>query len=88
MADNLPPSSADITESGSLPEPAGPHTPVMGLFYLYLFTFVGAVSECGSPALSISCSWSVKSNVLAVYMRRRMKASAVLKDSLKKKGAW
>jgi hypothetical protein len=35
MADNLPPSSADVTESGSLnvPEPSGP---VMGLLYLYL----------------------------------------------------
>jgi hypothetical protein len=31
MADNLPPSSADVTESGSLnlPEPSGPHRPVM-----------------------------------------------------------
>jgi hypothetical protein len=36
MADNLPPSSADVTESGSLnlPEPSGPHRPVMGLLYL------------------------------------------------------
>jgi hypothetical protein len=36
MADNLPPSSADVTESGSLnlPEPSGPHRPVMGLIYL------------------------------------------------------
>jgi hypothetical protein len=38
-ADNLPPSSADVTESGSLnlPEPSGPHRPVMGLLSLYLF---------------------------------------------------
>jgi hypothetical protein len=37
-ADNLPPSSADVTESGSLnlPEPSGPHRPVMGLLYLFL----------------------------------------------------
>jgi hypothetical protein len=37
MADNLPPSSADVTESGSLslPEPSGPHRPVTGLLYLY-----------------------------------------------------
>jgi hypothetical protein len=36
MADNLPPSSADVMESGSLnlPEPSGPHWPVMGLLYL------------------------------------------------------
>jgi hypothetical protein len=36
-ADSLPPSSADVTESGSfnLPEPSGPHTPVMGMLYLY-----------------------------------------------------
>jgi hypothetical protein len=38
MADSIPPSSADVTESGSLnlPEPSGPHRPVMGLFYLFL----------------------------------------------------
>jgi hypothetical protein len=38
MADNLPLSSADVTESGSLklPEPSGPHRPVMGLLYLYM----------------------------------------------------
>jgi hypothetical protein len=37
MADNLPPSSADVTESGSLnlPETSGPHRPVMGLLYLF-----------------------------------------------------
>jgi hypothetical protein len=36
-ADNLPPSSADVTESGSLdlPVPSGPHRPVMGMLYLY-----------------------------------------------------
>jgi hypothetical protein len=40
MADNLPHSSADVTESGSLnlPEPSGPHRPVMGLLYLYFMT--------------------------------------------------
>jgi hypothetical protein len=33
MADNLPPSSADVTVSGSLnlPERSGPHRPVMGV---------------------------------------------------------
>jgi hypothetical protein len=38
MADNLPPSSADITKSGNLnlPEHSGPHRPVMGMIYLYL----------------------------------------------------
>jgi hypothetical protein len=37
MADNLLPSSADVTEFGSLnlPEPSGPHRPVMGLLYLF-----------------------------------------------------
>jgi hypothetical protein len=38
MADNLPPLSADVTESGSLklPESSGSHRPVMGLLYLLL----------------------------------------------------
>jgi hypothetical protein len=37
-ADNLPTSSADVTESGRLnfSEPSGPHRPVMGMLYLYL----------------------------------------------------
>jgi hypothetical protein len=40
MVDNLPPSSADVTESGSLnlSEPPGPHRHVMGL--LHFFTFL------------------------------------------------
>jgi hypothetical protein len=40
MADNLPHSSADVTESGSLnlPEPCGPHRPVMGLVYLFFYS--------------------------------------------------
>jgi hypothetical protein len=35
MAD-IPPSSADVTESGNLnlPEPSGPHRPLMGMLYL------------------------------------------------------
>jgi hypothetical protein len=39
-ADNLLPSSADVTESGSLklPEPSGSHRPVMGTFYVRLYT--------------------------------------------------
>jgi hypothetical protein len=39
MADNLPLSSVDVIETGSrnLPEPSGPHRPVMGLLY---FTFI------------------------------------------------
>jgi hypothetical protein len=42
MADNLLPSSADVTEFGSLnlPEPSGPHRPVMGLLYLYLYIYI------------------------------------------------
>jgi hypothetical protein len=37
-ANNLPPSSADVMESGSLnlPEPSGPHRPVMGVLYFYM----------------------------------------------------
>jgi hypothetical protein len=36
MADNLPPSSADVPQSGSLniPEPSGPHRLVIGMLYL------------------------------------------------------
>jgi hypothetical protein len=38
IVDNLPPSSADVTESRSvnLPELSGPHRPVMGLLLLLL----------------------------------------------------
>jgi hypothetical protein len=45
MADNLPPSSADVMESGSLnlPESSGPYSPVMGLIYLYLLVYVLSV---------------------------------------------
>jgi hypothetical protein len=52
MADNLPPSSADVTESGSLnlPESSGPHRPVMGLLYLlpspYLLCTCVCVAVC------------------------------------------
>jgi hypothetical protein len=37
IADNLPPSSADVTESGSinLPGPSAPHRTVFGRLYLY-----------------------------------------------------
>jgi hypothetical protein len=45
-ADSLPPSSADVTKSGSLnlPELSGPHRPVMGLLYFLLAVHVsGAV---------------------------------------------
>jgi hypothetical protein len=42
MTDNLRPSSADITESGSLnlPEPSGPHRPVMGMLYLLIIIII------------------------------------------------
>jgi hypothetical protein len=45
MADNLPPSSSDVTESGNLnlPEPSGPHRPVTGLIYLYRLSITSAV---------------------------------------------
>jgi hypothetical protein len=40
-ADNLPPSSADVTESGSLnlPEPSVSHRPVMGMLFIYLIGY-------------------------------------------------
>jgi hypothetical protein len=39
-AGNKPPSSADVTESGSLnlPELSGPHKPVMGMLYFFFVT--------------------------------------------------
>jgi hypothetical protein len=48
MADNLPPSSVYVTESGSLnlQESSGPHRPVMGLFTLKLIIrHIKAVEE-------------------------------------------
>jgi hypothetical protein len=55
---NLLPSSADVTESGSLnlPEPSGPHRPVMGLIYLMEFSLatcisVGTVPQCAVHVL-------------------------------------
>jgi hypothetical protein len=52
MADNLPLSSADVTESGSLnlPEPSGPHRPVMGLIH-----FIMSV-DCATIAVKLQ-SW-------------------------------
>jgi hypothetical protein len=46
-ADNQPPSSADVTESGNLniPEPSGPHRPVMGLLYLYVLLLMILVRD-------------------------------------------
>jgi hypothetical protein len=41
-ADNLSPSSGDVTEYGSLnlPEPCGPHRAVMGMLYLYILAYL------------------------------------------------
>jgi hypothetical protein len=41
-AENLPPSSVDVTDSGSLnlPEHSGPHRPVMGMIYLYIYIYI------------------------------------------------
>jgi hypothetical protein len=48
MADNLPPSSADVTDSGSLnlPEPSGLRRPVMGLLYLFLILLMDEQMLC------------------------------------------
>jgi hypothetical protein len=58
MADNPPPSSADVTESGNLnlPEPSGPHRPVKGMLFLYIpVYFVAEFSSCVAtfPSLNI-----------------------------------
>jgi hypothetical protein len=49
MADNLPPSSADVTESGilNLPEPSGSHRPVMGLLY--------SQPHVSAPSIGVNC---------------------------------
>jgi hypothetical protein len=49
MADNLPPSRADVTKSGNLnlPEPSGPHRPVMGLLDLF-YTLMNILPDDGS----------------------------------------
>jgi hypothetical protein len=53
MAANLPPSNADVTESGSLnlPEPFGPQRPVMGLLYL-LQSGASQFYRAGGPSLN------------------------------------
>jgi hypothetical protein len=54
MADNLPPSTADVTESGSLnlPEPSGTHKPVMGLHYMFLYIIAYIIFRTlGSPKI-------------------------------------
>jgi hypothetical protein len=45
MADNLPPSRANVMESGciKLSEPSGANGPVMGLLYIYLLLYVLSV---------------------------------------------
>jgi hypothetical protein len=47
--DNLPPSSADVTESGilNLPEPSGPHRPVMGMLTFFLHVSIITCSSSG-----------------------------------------
>jgi hypothetical protein len=42
MADNLPHSRADVTESGCLnfQEPFEPHRPVMGLLYIFTYIYI------------------------------------------------
>jgi hypothetical protein len=46
MADNLPPSSVDVTKSGNLnlPEPSGANTTVMGLLYLFTVFYLTKLS--------------------------------------------
>jgi hypothetical protein len=58
VADNLPSSSADVMEFGSLnlPEPSGPHRPVMAILYLiyvYIYTYIH-IQACHLSADSVS----------------------------------
>jgi hypothetical protein len=72
MADNLPPSSAAVTESGSLnfPETSGAHRPVIGLLYMitnvikmgrdvtYLISIKGLKSlSCCHGRMLYGCEW-------------------------------
>jgi hypothetical protein len=57
-AENLPPSSADVTEFGNLnlPEPSGPHRPVMEMLYLYLYLYNDLML---TYAFGVETSWHV-----------------------------
>jgi hypothetical protein len=54
-ADNLSPSSADVTGSGSLnlPEPSGPHRSVMGIFDLTVTSFI---QQLPHATLALHCT--------------------------------
>jgi hypothetical protein len=71
-ADNILPSSADVTEFGSLnlPEPPGPHRPVMGMLYLYQ-SFPGQTASNG-PTVVGSFLWgdSVRKDSALVFRVR------------------
>jgi hypothetical protein len=66
MADNLPPSSANVTESGSLklPEPSGPHRAVMAMLYLYLYYFC---IKCSDKFFQIGLGGYVEGECVWVY---------------------
>jgi hypothetical protein len=67
MADNIPPSRAGVTESGSLnlPEPSGLHRPVMGLLY-FMHVYLYCI---GSQELS--SSWvTLKGNLMSINMKK------------------
>jgi hypothetical protein len=56
MADNLPPSSTNVTESVSinLPKPSGPHRSVMGMFCLFLLAVWQMVTMCADDPLLLT----------------------------------
>jgi hypothetical protein len=63
MADNLPPSNADVTEYGSLnlSEPSGSHRPVMALLHLFLlYTMNCATLTEVFPRFFLSCKASAR----------------------------
>jgi hypothetical protein len=79
MADNLPPSSADATESGilNLPEPSGPHRPVMGLLYLLpLFYYILISHDEGN----IISSRNVVVRTIVIFAMFKMKLECKYKD--------
>jgi hypothetical protein len=69
MADNLPPSSAHVMESGSLnlPESSGPLRPVMGLLYIYRLHISGTTCSSSGGAAQQQLVYCVRVMSVGCY---------------------